>query len=211
MGENPAMRLLTLQIQEPVPGRVLPLMARDHGPDEAARRYRAIVVTMLRQLRGLTGTRLRILPDPMDAAEAIRFWLLPRLSGRWQMAEAVFLADGWEIDFGGESAAFPVEARGEVLCPFLGARWVHTAMLGLERGTHRVRGPASNGGEYFHARSVGDGVLLEKLEERLLPELPVIRDDNHWNEALDSALGPALKRAWEEEGGGDQRSVISNQ
>ena len=197
------MRLLTLQIQEPVPGRVLPLMAREHGPDEAARRYRAIVVTMLRQLRGLTTTRLRILPDPDDAAEAIRFWLLPRLAGRWQVAGTVFHADGWEIDFGGDSAAILVEASGEVLCPFLGARWVHTAMLGLERGTHRVRGPASNGGEYFRAHPAAAG-SLETLEERLLPELPVIRDTSQWNEALDSALGPALKRAWEEEGDSNQ-------
>ena len=198
MGEIAAMRLLTLPIQEPVPGRVLPLMARDHGPDEAARRYRAIVVTMLRQLRGLAATRLRIRPDPEDAAEAIRFWLLPRLAGSWQVADAVFQADGWEIDFGGDSVAILVEARGEVLCPFLGARWVHMAMLGLERGTHRVRGPARNGGDYFHARPAVAG-SLEELEERLLPELPVIRDTRQWDEALDSLLGPALKRAWEEE------------
>ena len=203
MGEIAAMRLLKLQIQEPVPGRVLPLMAREHGPDEAARRYRAIVVTMLRQLRGLAGTRLRILPDPEDAAEAIRFWLLPQLAGRWQVAGAVFQADGWEIDFGGEPTAWLVEASGDVLCPFLGARWAHTAMLGLERGTHRVRGPASNGGVYFHAHPAAAG-SLDSLEERLLPELPVIRDPSQWDEALDSALGPALKRAWEEEGSSSQ-------
>jgi len=196
------MRLLTLRIEEPVAGRVLPLMAREHGPDEAARRYRAIVVTMLRQLRGLAGTRLRILPDPEDAAEAIRFWLLPRLAGRWQAADEVFVADGWEIDFGGDSAGCLVVASGEVLCPFLGARWVHTAMLGLERGTHQVRGPARDGGDYFRARPAAAVAPpdVSLLEERLLPELPVIRDTREWDEALDSALGPALKRAWEEEG-----------
>ena len=48
-----AVRLLILEIQEPQPGRVLPEMAADHGPEEAARRYRATVVTTLRQLRGL--------------------------------------------------------------------------------------------------------------------------------------------------------------
>ena len=123
-------------------------MARDHGHGEAARRYRAIVLTLLRQLRGLTHTRLRILPVPDDAAEAIRFWLLPRLADRWQAEDLVFRADGWEIDFGGDLGGYQVEARGEVLCPFLAARWVHTAMLGVERGTHRVVGPASDGGEY---------------------------------------------------------------
>ena len=54
------MRLLTLKIQEPLPGRVFPEMAADHGPEEAARRYRAVAVTTLRQLRGLSEARLRL-------------------------------------------------------------------------------------------------------------------------------------------------------
>jgi hypothetical protein len=190
-------RLLTLKIHEPLSGRVLPLMAEDLGEEEAARRYRAIVLTTLRQLRWLAETRLRIVPEPDDAHEALRFWLLPRLADRWQMDGGVFRTDGWEIDFGGDSHGYRIEASGEILCPFLGARWVHTAMLGLERGSHRVTGPASSGGEYFRAWS-----LLEsgKPEERLLPELPVIRDGGHWRQALDGPLGPALKKAWDEEG-----------
>lgn len=190
------MRLLILQIHEPLPGRVLPLMATDHGHDEAARRYRAIVLTTLRQLRGLARTRLRLVPVPADAAEAVRFWLLPRLADQWQVAGTVFRADGWEIDFGGDSHGYQVEAHGEILCPFLGSRWVHTALLGLERGSHRVTGPASEGGCYLRAHPA---TAAGPLEERSLPELPVIRTGHHWNAALDSALGPALKRAWEEE------------
>jgi glycosyltransferase A (GT-A) superfamily protein (DUF2064 family) len=195
--ETAAVRLLTLHIEEPLPGRVLPRMAEEHGDDEAARRYRAVVVTTLRQLRGLGGVRLRILANPCDAAEALRFWLLPRLAERWRTEDGAFLADGWEIDFGGDHRQFRIEAWGEILCPFLSARWVHTALLGLERGTHRVTGPALGGGEYFHARAAS---AREPLETNLLPELPVIHADAHWREALDSPLGPALKRAWEEEG-----------
>lgn len=188
-------RLLTLKIHEPLPGRVLPLMAEEHGSDEAARRYRAIVVTTLRQLRGLAETRLRIVAEPSDADEALRFWLLPRLAERWQMEDGVFRADGWEIDFEGNAAAFRIEASGEILCPFLGARWVHAAMLGLERGEHQVIGPAGGGGEYFRARAA----VADVLPERVLPELPVIREHGHWLEALGSPLGAALKKAWEEE------------
>lgn len=194
--ESSHVRLLTLRIQEPLPGKVLPLMAEEHGGEEAARRYRAIVITTLRQLRGLAETRLRIVPEPDDADEALRFWLLPRLAERWQAEGAVFRAEGWEIDFGGESGVYQIEACGEILCPLLGARWVHTAMLGLERGTHRVRGPASGGGDYFSAHPVD---AAGTLADRLLPELPVIRSDGHWRQALDSPLGPSLKRAWEEE------------
>lgn len=191
------MRLLTLEIHEPLPGNVLPHVAEEFGAEEAARRYRAIVITTLRQLRGLVETRLRIVPRPVDADEALRFWLLPRLADRWQADGAVFRADGWEVDFGGaDPENHQVIARGEILCPFLGSRWVHTAMLGLERGTHRVIGPATSGGEYFHAHSIAP---IGPLEDRLLPELPVIRNSAQWDEALASPLGPALKKAWEEE------------
>ena len=191
------MRLLTLKIQEPLPGLVLPEMAADHGPEEAARRYRAIVVTTLRQLRGLSDARLRLAVEPDDAHEAVRFWLLPRLADKWQAHDAVFRGDGWEIDFGGNSDRFPIQATGEILCPHLGARWVHAALLGLGRTTHRVIGPAIGGGEYFLAHAPD---ASEELPARILPELPVILTSDHWHQALDSALGPALKRAWEEEG-----------
>ena len=190
------MRLLTLKIQEPLPGLVLPEMATDHGPEEAARRYRAIVVTTLRQLRGLADARLRLAVEPDDAHEAVRFWLLPRLAEKWQVNGAVFRSEGWEIDFGGNSDRFQIQATGEILCPHLGARWVHTALLGLGRTTHRVIGPAIGGGEYFHAHAPD---APADLTPRILPELPIIQTSDHWQQTLDSILGPALKRAMEEE------------
>lgn len=192
-----AMRLLTLRIDEPLAGRVLTAMADEVGAEEAARRYRAVVVTTLRQLRGLAETRLRLIVTPEDGAEAVRFWLLPRLSGAWTADGGVYRADGWEIDFGGEDqSAYRVLAEGDALCPMLGARWVHAAWLGIERGTHRVRGAATGGGDYFHARPGGHVV---PNEERTLPGLPVIRSDHDWREALASGIGPALKKAWEVE------------
>lgn len=190
------MRLLTLTIKEPRPGLVLPQMVNDHGGEEAARRYRAIVVTTLRQLRGLADSRLRLVVDPGDADEAVRFWLLPRLADRWQIKDSVFHADGWKIEFEEILKTSDVQAFGDILCPNLGARWVHTAMLGLERGAHRVIGPAVGGGHYFRAHATA---TLADVPTTILPELPVIQSDAHWSEALDSPLGPALKRAWEEE------------
>lgn len=190
------MRLLTFKIQEPLPGKVLPDMACDHGADEAARRYRAIVVTTLRQLRGLADARIRLAVEPGDADEAVRFWLLPRLAERWQMKGHVFHSEGWEIDFGESLETFEVRAFAEILCPGLGARWVHTALLGIGRTVHPISGPATEGGEYFHASG---SEYPEGLPPRILPELPVIRTSEHWTSALDSALGPALKRAWEDE------------
>lgn len=190
------MRLLTLNILEPLPGLVLPEMAVDHGPEEAARRYRAIAVTTLRQLRGLSDARLRLAVAPEDAHEAIRFWLLPRLAERWSATDGVFRAEGWEIDFGGESEEYPVRAIGEILCPFLGARWVHAGLLGLGSTARHVVGPGAEGGEYFRAHAAG---APNDLPPRILPELPIIQTSHHWTQALDSPLGAALKRAWEEE------------
>jgi len=175
---------------------VLPRMAADHGPDEAARRYRSIAVTTLQQLRGLADTRIRLLVDPEDAHEAVRFWLLPRLADRWHADGEVFRSDGWEIDFGGDSDEFAVHASGEILCPWLGTRWVHTALLGIGRSAHHVIGPATGGGEYFRALATESS---PDLPPRVLPQLPVIMDHDHWLHALDSPLGPSLKRAWEAE------------
>jgi glycosyltransferase A (GT-A) superfamily protein (DUF2064 family) len=189
-------RLLTLNIQEPLPGQVLPEMAADHGPEEAARRYRAIVVTTLRQLRSLPDARLRISVDPGDADEAVRFWLLPRLSDKWQSDGGIFRSEGWEIDFGGNSHDFMVQATGDILCPNLGARWVHAALLGMGRTASHVVGPATGGGAYFEAHALG---APDGLPPRILPELPVIRTSEDWQQILDSILGPALKKAREEE------------
>jgi hypothetical protein len=189
-------RLLTLKIQEPLPGLVLPQMIADHGAEEAARRYRAVVITSLRQLSHLTDTRLRLFVEPADAHEAVRFWILPRLADRWQAEGLVYRASGWEIDFGEADEKFTIHAFGEILCPFLGARWVHAAMLGIGKSVSRVIGPSSCGGEYFTAHAPANP--LEGLPH-ILPELSIIQTHDHWQEALDSPLGPALKRAWEEE------------
>lgn len=190
------MRLLTLNIQEPIPGQVLPEMAADHGQEEAARRYRAVVVTTLRQLRGLADSRLRLVVEPADADEAVRFWLLPRLMPHWQADGGVFRSDGWEIDFGGDPAPFDVHATGEILSPNLGARWVHAGLLGMGRAATHVIGPATGGGKYFEAFATGGP---DELPPRILPELPIIRTSDDWQRAMESALGAALKKAWEEE------------
>ncbi len=192
------MRLLSFEIQEPLLGKVFPEMTEEHGAEEAARRYRAVVVTTLRQLRGLAEIRLRLLVKPTDAHEAVRFWLLPRLAENWHHDESVFRSDGWEIDFGGDQTAFTITADGEILCPNLGARWLHTALLGLGRTTGQVIGPATNGSEYLRAHTREPAA---NLPPRILPALPIIQSSEHWHDAINSALGPALKKAWIEEGG----------
>jgi hypothetical protein len=189
-------RLLSLKILEPLPGFVLPKMAAVHGPEEAARRYRAIAVTTLRQLRGLANARLRLIVTPTDAHEAVRFWLLPRLADKWHPDSGVFRADGWEIDFGGSDDEFPIRATGEILCPFLGARWVHAGLLGLGHTVSHVVGPGTEGVEYFRAYA---NHAASEFATRILPELPIIQTSEHWTQALDSTLGATLKRAWEEE------------
>lgn len=193
--DDPHVRLLTLTFQEPYSGHVFPEMIPDHGADEAARRYRAVVITTLRQMRATADTRIRISTESDGAAEAIRFWLLPRLAERWQMEGTVFRSDGWEIDFGGTDESFTIQAIGEVCCPFLGARWLHAAMLGLERGEHQVIGQSANGAEYLRAWKTGH----EHLKTRILPRLPIIQSHQDWQEILESPLGASVQKHWEME------------
>lgn len=190
------MRLLIFNLHEALPGNDLPLSAEGFSEIERARRYRAVVLTTVRQLRGLERSQLRIHVTPADAEEAIRFWLLPRLADRWHADGLTFRNEGWEIAFGTTSQAFQVESHADILCPFLCARWVHTAWIGLERGSHRVIGQDLDGQPIFRAQAVD---AKNPLETRQLPPLPVIRNDDHWQQALQSPLGPALKRAWDEE------------
>ncbi|MFT4175081.1 MAG: hypothetical protein QM627_00360 [Luteolibacter sp.] len=185
--------LLTFHLHEPLPGLVLPEMTAEISPEEAARRYRAIVLTTLNQMKGLANTRIRLKITPDDAGEAVRFWLLPRLADRWQSEAETFRSEGWEIDFSRESGDFEIHAYAEILCPDLSARWVHTGLLGFGRTISRVRGLAPDGEEYFLAETAGN------FPERLLPALPVIRSDADWQTALDSPIGAALKKAWEQE------------
>jgi glycosyltransferase A (GT-A) superfamily protein (DUF2064 family) len=188
-------RLLELPIAEPVPGNVLPEIARFHGTRDAARCYRALVLTTLRQLRGLQNVRLRLMVSPSDALEAVRFWLLPLLGSGWQESGGVYRLDGWEIEFADELAQPPaalIRARGDLCCPELGARWVHTALLGLGRTVNRVIGPATAGGTYFEAvSSSGPDVV------RTLPVLTVVHTTESWQAALDGPLGCALGAAWD--------------
>jgi len=185
--------LLTFRITEPLPGLVLPEMMAETSAEEAARRYRAIVLTTLRQMKGLTATRLRLVVTPEDGAEAVRFWLLPKLAEKWQRDGGIFRTEGYEIDFGNEAGDFEIQAEGEILCPYLSARWVHAGWLGLGRTVSQVTGPAENSGVYFHVQFPGS------LGGRTLPPLPIIRTDADWQAALDSPLGPALWKTYEGE------------
>lgn len=184
------MRLLVFTIHEPLPGKVLPVMTREIGAEEAVRRYKAVVLTTLRQLKGLENARIRLIPDPDDAEEALRFWLLPRLSDRWKADDGVFRSPGWEIDFGGSGDPFAIHASGDILCPYLGSRWVHTAMIGLERGTHQVAALAADGSRCFHAGARAS----QNAHLRQLPPLALIRNDEEWKLALDGPLGAELRK-----------------
>ena len=195
MNLKKAVRVLTFTVVEPLPGKVLPEMERSVGADEAVGRYKAVVLTTLRQLHGLSETRIRLVADPDDADEALRFWLLPRLADRWESDNGTFRTQGWEIDFGGGEEGFHIHARGDIRCPYLGARWVHAAMIGLERGGHQVIATAHDGSECFHARGRTEG----NPDLKPLPKLSLIRNDDEWKEALESPLGAALRKAWKEE------------
>ena len=187
------MHLLTFRIDEPLPGQVLPEMATETSPEEAARRYRAITLTTLRQMKGLANTRLRLIVTPEDGEEAVRFWLLPKLADRWQREGAIFRTEGWEIDFGNAGGEFDVQSEGSILCPNLSARWVHAALLGMGRTVSHVTGVTVDEEIYFKAG------LPHLIGDRFLPPLPIIHTDADWQAALDSPLGAAMWKTYEAE------------
>lgn len=187
------MRLLRLAIHEPAPG-VLPEIAAEYGSRDAMRRFQAIVVTTLRQLRGLEETTIRIEPKPPDADEALRFWLLPKLADHWRREGVRFIADGWSIEFGAADDSHAVIAEANVLCPMLSARWVHAALAGLERGGKVCVGHDQRGQTYLTARANGNAPIKEVVN---LPQLPSIGTADDWNRALEGPLGPALFKEFE--------------
>lgn len=158
------------------------------------------MLTTLRQLRHLKDTTLQITACPADAQEAIQFWLLPHLSDNWAADKNHFRADGWSLCFSTNEPANTATliAQGDICCPFLSARWVHAAMLGLERGEHRVWAPSQQGSTAFEATSIH---LPPHAPIQQLPSLPVIATDADWQEALSSPIGAKLQKAWEQEAG----------
>lgn len=168
------MRLLMVFLKEPIPGKVKTRLASTVGDDEAARRYKALVEVLLRQLQGLENCRIRFCYAPDDADDAIRFWLLPQMNASSSDKENIYIAptalgDKYrqEIDFRpqgdgnlgdrmqrafaeGFTDGFEEIAVIGTDCPDCGARWINTGFSKMAKDTsHGMIGPSTDGGYYM--------------------------------------------------------------
>ena len=147
------MRLLMVFLKEPIPGKVKTRLASTVGAEEAARRYKALVEVLLRQLQGLENCRIRFCYAPDDADDAIRFWLLPLMNASSGESENVYLAPTalgekyrQEIDFRPQGQGDLGERMQRAFaegftdgyeqiavigtdCPDCGARWINAGSV----------------------------------------------------------------------------------
>ena len=159
----PPTRLLLIFLSEPLPGKVMSKLAETVGDENAARIYQALVHVLLRQLNGLTDCRLRFCFAPEDAAEAIRFWLLPRIiddeSLQLDPSEIDFAYQG-QGDFGERlerafAAGFDQGYRkiGAIgtECIEVSSRWLHAAFAQLNDKHDAAVGPTPDGRNHLLA------------------------------------------------------------
>lgn len=167
------MNALLIFLKEPILGKVKPRLAATVGEDEAVKRYRSMVAVLLEQLEGLNNTHVRFCYAPDDAADAIKFWLLPQFRGHTVTQGDSFLftplknATPFTIDFMAQgdgdlgqrlkratSQAFDdgyqkvaVMGTGCVHC---GSRWINTA-FSQTTPMRCIIGPSGDGGYYLLA------------------------------------------------------------
>lgn len=182
------MRLLLIFLKEPIPGKVKTRLASTVGNEEAARRYKALVEVLLRQLQGLENCRIRFYYAPDDATDAIRFWLLPQLNASSSEKEDVYLAPTalgekyrQEIDFRPQGdgdlgdrmqRAFAegfVDGYEQIAiigtdCPDCGARWINTGFSKMAKdSSHGMIGPSTDGGYYMLGLKTPCPTLFENI------------------------------------------------
>ena len=149
-------------VKYPEPGRVKTRLAREVGEEEAARIYRSLVESNLKELRALNGpAQVVIAFDPPEAEEKVRSWLpgfdayLPQVEGG--LTER--LSAGFQTAFN-EGAAKVLALGSDTIG--LKAGHVTKAFEALER-YDVVLGPAKDGGYYLIGLSQPEPALFEKI------------------------------------------------
>lgn len=182
------MRLLMVFLKEPIPGKVKTRLASTVGAEEAARRYKALVEVLLRQLQGLENCRIRFCYAPDDADDAIRFWLLPLMNASSGESENVYLAPTalgekyrQEIDFRPQGQGDLGERMQRAFaegftdgyeqiavigtdCPDCGARWINAGFSRMAKeASHGMIGPSLDGGYYLLGMKSPYPALFENI------------------------------------------------
>lgn len=186
------MRLLLLFIDEPIPGNVLPELAREIGDIKSSHYYKAMLEVMLRQLQGLENCRIRFCYSPLDAGDATKFWLLPKMSATACETDNVYVTSNaqlkgpqrQEIDFRpqgegsiaqrlkrafseGFSDGYTAIATVDPTCIECGARWINASFAQFHKQTSRdtLIGPGTRGNSYMIALKSQASELFQEIRQ----------------------------------------------
>ena len=157
------MRLLVVFLEEALPGQLNPSLADILGTAKAEVVYRATVRMLLSQLSGLERCHLRFCYRPVDAHDAIRFWLLSEIidqPGIHLNVEAIDFKSQSEGDLGRRVSRAAKDAFDEgyqqvaligANCIELSSRWIHATFAQLNKNYQVVTGNGHDGGCYLLA------------------------------------------------------------
>lgn len=172
---RPVRRLLLIFVQEPIPGRVCPDLAKTHGSKHALTVHRALVRVLLRQLGGLSDCRMRFCFAPDDGQEAVKFWILPEIIDHDDIAidpaQVDFRPQG-EGDLGtrlqrafSEGFAEGFGKIGAIGCDCIevSSRWIHAAFVQLNDRHAAVLGATPGGRHHFVGLRTPQPHLLESV------------------------------------------------
>ena len=197
-----AQHLLIIQIEEPAPQSestpTFTALADDF--EEAEKRYRALITVMLQQLEGLTDCHVRFHVSPADATEAVAFWILPLLRGSVKMEGSIYHftpqknAPSISVEFCCDSSLsentdhFVKSATLNPFCIECSARWINMAFLQTK--------PEQSicGTDYLEVNHKGNSA---SCQPSLLPDLPIIKSEADWKNALTSPIGGKLKKVYQ--------------
>ena len=194
--------ILEIHIEEPTSDPAQPSIHHSlaDDPAEAEKRYRALIQVLISQLTGLNQTHVRFIVSPEDtnAVEAVSFWILPLFRG-----SIVKLVDHFHFTPEQNAPEFTIEFTADIMtndgykkaaklsahCPQCSSRWINAAM---QQCSETIEVTGKNYLTIYHQKQSSNNSSTE------LPELPVIHTDNDWQAAMDSPIGPKLKKFYDE-------------
>ncbi len=197
--------ILEIHIEEPTSDPAQPSIHHALADDLAVaeKRYRALIRVLISQLVGLTQTHVRFIITPADddAINAVSYWMLPFFRGNVRKSESgnhfyytpEQNAPSFTISFTSDKN-LPLEnhqksANLSAHCPSCSARWINTAMMQCTELNHVV------GENYL---KIQHRQHLAHCNTLSLPELAMVHTDADWQLAMDSPIGPKLKKFYDE-------------
>jgi hypothetical protein len=194
--------ILEIHIEEPTSDPAKPSIHHSLAGDlaEAEKRYRALIHVLISQLTGLNQTHVKFIVSPVDpeAVEAVGFWILPLFRGNIVKSGDYFHftpeqnAPEFTIEITANDSTnghYEKSARLSAHCPQCSSRWINAAM---QQCSEMSEVTGKNYLTIYHQKQSSNNSSTQ------LPELPVIHTDNDWQAAMDSPIGPKLKKFHDE-------------